>query len=116
MVRKWDHDGADHCMERDYLGRQDDPTYVPLFNGAKLDEMFRVSKARYEKIKRDILEDGDPFFLRHKNPFTGELGASTEAKILLPLKTMAYGVPPRTFTDYFQMSLELAREACLNFR
>jgi hypothetical protein len=43
---------------------------------------------------------------------TGKMGASYEAKILLPLKTFAYGVPPHTFIDYFQMSKGLAARCC----
>jgi hypothetical protein len=29
---------------------------------------------------------------------------SFEAQLLLPIKTLAYSVPPHTFMDYFQMS------------
>jgi hypothetical protein len=43
---------------------------------------------------------------------TGKMGASYEAKILLPLKTFAYGIPPHTFIDYFQMSKGLAARCC----
>ena len=46
---------------------------------------------------------------------TGEEGASLEAHVLLPIKTFAYGVPPHTFTDYFQMSKNLACDCCDNF-
>jgi hypothetical protein len=34
---------------------------------------------------------------------------------LLPLKSLAYGVPPHTFIDYFQMSPQYARECCKEF-
>ncbi len=37
--------------------------------------------------------------------------ASVEAKVLLPLKSLAYGVAPHSFADYFQVSqLMVARE------
>jgi hypothetical protein len=55
-----------------------------------------------------------PFYLNRVDAAEKE-GASLEAKILLPLKTFAYGVPPHTFTDYFQMSDSLARTACEEF-
>jgi hypothetical protein len=34
---------------------------------------------------------------------------------MLPLKTLAYGVPPHCFTDYFQMSDTMARQAMHEF-
>jgi hypothetical protein len=43
---------------------------------------------------------------------TGKIGALYEAKILLPLKNFAYGVPPHTFINYFQMSKGLAARSC----
>jgi hypothetical protein len=42
--------------------------------------------------------------------------SSLAARLLLPLKTLAYGVPPHTFfIDYFQMSPQYARECCKEF-
>jgi hypothetical protein len=38
-----------------------------------------------------------------------------EAKLLLPLKTLAYGVPSHCFRDYFQMSRALADKCCKEF-
>jgi hypothetical protein len=32
----------------------------------------------------------------------GRSKSSLAARLLLPLKTLAYGVPPHTFIDYFQ--------------
>jgi hypothetical protein len=40
----------------------------------------------------------------------GRCRSSLAAHFLLPLKTLAYGVPPHTFIDYFQMSRQYARE------
>jgi hypothetical protein len=37
---------------------------------------------------------------------------SFEAQLLLPIKTLAYGVPPHTFVDYFQMFKGYARYCC----
>jgi len=42
-------------------------------------------------------------------------GSSFEAKLLLPLKTLGYGIPSHCLRDYFQMSPALAREACFRF-
>jgi hypothetical protein len=49
---------------------------------------------------------------------TGQEGSSKSslaARLLLPLKTLAYGVPPHTFIDYFQISPQYARECCMEF-
>ena len=43
-------------------------------------------------------------FLHKKNP------PSLEAKLLLPIKCLAYGVPGHAFGDYFQMSPQLAND------
>ena len=102
--RKFDHYGAQCCILRDYLGPK------PLFNGREFEMMFRVSKSRFQAIYDDIRKTGNKFFF----PPNGR-GASTEARLLLPLKTLAYGVPPHTFTDYFQMSKTQAGNCCEEF-
>ncbi len=44
------------------------------------------------------------------------MGASVEAKVLvLPLKSLAYGVAPHCFADYFQVSQPMARECLKQF-
>lgn len=53
-------------------------------------------------------------FYKMKKKF-GDNQSSLEAKLLLPLKTLAYGVPAHTFIDYFQMSKEFARSCCIEF-
>ncbi|KAG7366472.1 plant transposon protein [Nitzschia inconspicua] len=63
---------------------------------------------------RDIGASEIRFYQKKKNLDVDEQ-ASLEAKILLPIKTLAYGVPPHTFIDYFQMSPEYARECCRQF-
>ena len=55
-----------------------------------------------------------PFYANSMDA-AGKKGASLESKVLLPLKTFAYGVPPHTFTDYFQMSKGLAAKCCDEF-
>ncbi|KAG7354314.1 hypothetical protein IV203_003670 [Nitzschia inconspicua] len=46
------------------------------------------------------------FYHKPPDPF-GRAIASVEARRLLPLKTLAYRVPPHTFIDFFQMSKEM---------
>jgi hypothetical protein len=61
----------------------------------------------------DVMASGIKFF-----KLTGRDGrrkSSHAARLLLPLKTLAYGVPPHTFIEYFQMSPQYARECCKEF-
>lgn len=109
--REFKHEEALQCILRDYLGN------APLFDGIHFEMMFRISKERYLRLEKEILADPlDSFFPRKFDKGTQKWGASTQAKILLPLKTMAYGVPPHCFTDYFQMSPSMARSCCQHFR
>ena len=101
----YDHERALYCINSDYLNRVKDNQFQV---------MFRISRTRFQRLRNDIGRSGDPFFTRGTDG-TGSLGASMEAKLLLPLKSMAYGVPSHTFRDYFQMSPTLADKCCRNF-
>jgi hypothetical protein len=72
------------CIREDYLGFPDRPDYEPTFDGAYFQAMFRISKARFLRIRDDFVADPDPFYT-----YDGQDSASVEAKILLPLKTFA---------------------------
>jgi hypothetical protein len=41
--------------------------------------------------------------------------SSLAARLLLPLKSLAYGVPPHTVIDYLQMSPQYVRDCCKEF-
>jgi hypothetical protein len=71
--------------------------------------MLRVSLSALQYIMEEVGKTGDPFYVWNGND------ASLEARLLLPLKTLAYGVPPHCFTDYFSMSPSMAMECCNNF-
>ena len=60
---------------------------------------------------------GDPYYSStSSSSAAGTLaGPSFEAKVLLPLKTLAYGVACHCFCDYFQMSTTSARVSCKKF-
>ena len=105
---EYDHERALYCINSDYLNE------IPRFKGKEFQTMFRISRTRFERLWNDIGRLQDPFFTRGTDG-TGALGASLEAKLLLPLKCMAYGVPPHTFRDYFQMSATLAKTCCKKF-
>ena len=100
--------GALACIKRDCTGPQ------PLFDGREFETMFRVSRRRFEAMIQDVGNSGDSFFLT-TNDTHNRPAASLEARLLLPLKTLACGVPPHCFRDYFSMSNSLARECCFEF-
>jgi Plant transposon protein len=54
----------------------------------------------------------DNAFYLSEHDATGAKGASMEAKILLPLKTVAFGTASHAFCNYFQMSKPLAVRCC----
>lgn len=110
---KWKHSEALQCIKRDYFGCDTIPD-SPLFRGAAFVMMFRLSRSRVELLMRDIMAADIPFYSGKKDCFRREV-PSIEARILLPLKTIAYGVAPHAFTDYFQMSESMARQCCLEF-
>ena len=105
---KYDHDRALYCINTDYL---DD---VPRFNGREFETMFRLSRTRFQRLMEDFAACGDGFYTDFAD-CTDTVGASLEARLLLPLKSMAYGVPPHTFRDYFQMSPTLAKTCTYKF-
>ena len=90
------------CINRDYLGPN------PKFDGREFNTMFRISTSRFQSIMEDVHHSCDPFYTVNTDAFERE-SMSVEAKLLLPLKTMAYGVPSHTFRDYFQMSATQAK-------
>eukprot|EP00934_Nitzschia_sp_Nitz4_P000358 Nitzschia sp. Nitz4//scaffold549_size3348//1663//3261//NITZ4_009270-RA/size3348-processed-gene-0.5-mRNA-1//-1//CDS//3329554287//358//frame0 len=102
--RCFDHKGTLASVQRDYLGPE------PLFPDKQFKVFFRVSRLRFEVIMQDVVN-------RSQNPYYNPkkfLGASLEARLLLPLKTLAYGVAPHVFSDYFQMSFTQSRRAWCN--
>ena len=107
------HQEAFVCIQRDYLGIPGDLT-TPIFKDRTFEMMFRLSRSRVQRIFEDIMAEKHPFY-SNSTDATGLKGASLEAKVLLPLKTFAYGVATHTFTDYFQMSPGLAAKCCDKF-
>jgi Plant transposon protein len=106
--RVYDHN---HCwvgLQRDYIGPK------PLFDGKEFDTMFRISRSRFQRLLEDI-GNADVLFYTHITDRMGKVGASMEARLLLPLKTIAYGVASHVFRDTFQMSRTLARKCCVIF-
>ena len=107
------HHEALICIKRDYFGIPGD-LGTPIFKDQTFQMMFRLSRSRVQRLFEDIMTTNHPFYANSMDAY-GKKGASLESKVLLPLKTFAYGVPPHTFTDYFQMSKGLAATCCDEF-
>lgn len=107
---RWRHEDALYCIQRDYLGIPGDPS-TPLMKGDQFVTHFRIKKERFLKIM-DHVANGEYRFYKYCLPGDTKNGtcASLEARLLLPLKSIAYGVPTHTFQDYFQMSKTLASD------
>ena len=104
----YDHERASYCIRSDYLGS------IPRFDGKEFQVMFRLSRSRFQRLMEDVGNAHIPFY-ESKLDGTGRTGATYEAKLLLPIKSMAYGVPSHCFRDYFQMSKTLAKKCCYVF-
>ena len=59
-----------------------------LFNGSEFQLYFRLSRGRFQCLMEDIGNSGDPFYTKNAWKKT-----SLEALLLLPIKSLAYGVP-----------------------
>jgi Plant transposon protein len=105
---KFDHEEALQNLQRDYLGP------YPKFDGLDFDQMFRISRGRFEEILNAFVRSGKAFYKCGSDCY-GNPYARVEAKILLPLKTFAFGVACHAFRDYFQMSRTLAKMCCYEF-
>jgi Plant transposon protein len=106
--RSFDNQGAYQCIMRDHLGPD-------VLFGKEFSLLFRLSRPRVELIINAIMNSGNPFFQSFRTNRFGKKGACIEAKVLLPLKVLAYGVAPHTFCDYFQMSISQCGVCCRQF-
>jgi hypothetical protein len=75
---------------------------TPLL-GAEFQLTFRqASRGHFQVLMEEVMASNTRVF---KSTVRDGLDKSSLAtRLLLPLKSLAYGVPPHTFIDYFQMS------------
>jgi hypothetical protein len=106
--KKFRHDQALMCINRDYLGPE------RLMDDKQFEVMLRITPAWFQRLFEDVRNSGIPYYLNRVDAL-GEEGASMEARLMLPIRTLAYGVAPHTFRDYYQMSTTMARQACDEF-
>jgi len=107
------HDDATRVLKRDFFGLEGYPL-TPLFKNKDFQELFRISRSRFQRLLEDIGRINHPFY-SGKGDAVGRPVASFEARLLLPLKTLAYGVTPNAFRSDFQMSKSLCRMCCVVF-
>lgn len=106
--RHFNHARARMCIMEDYLGP------VPKFPGRQFVRHFRIDPSRFQRLMQDVMHSEIRYYTKRVDAL-GEEGSSVEARLLLPLKTLAYGVAPHCFQDYFQMSETMASTAMKEF-
>jgi hypothetical protein len=100
------HNEAEWCIQRDFLGIPGDLT-TPIFKDSSFEMFFRLLRTKVQRNFENAMHADFPFYASQVDS-TGKKGASLESKILLPLKTLAFGTAEHAFLDYFQMSKALA--------
>ena len=106
-VRKqYDRDRARLCIHSDYLS----PSAIFLDDFKR---MFRISRGAYDTIRNYLMRDSS--FFRDTFDCCGRQSISPDAKILVALKYLAYGVSVNAFRDYFQLGESTALACCEKF-
>jgi hypothetical protein len=103
---QFNYQGAKELILQNHFGPN------PKFKDDQFKMFYRISKSRFQAIMEDLAPM--PFYSKTKNAL-GKEGICLEAKLLLPLKTLAYGVAPHCFIDQFQMSAQMAAVCCKEF-
>lgn len=107
--REFNHARAKANILEDFLGPN------PLFTEKEFVAIYRISTARFNRIKFDVVSAKIPYYMNIVDCVTGEEGPCLEARLLNPLRGLAYGVASHAFMDYFQMSVAMCREARKQF-
>jgi hypothetical protein len=103
--RTFKSDEALKCIQRDFTGRAD-LDFIPLY-GKEFSRIFRISRTRFQKMMEDVMTSGIQFHQPKKNRQSASQ-ASLEAKLLLPMQCLAFGIPVTAVAPYFQMSTTMA--------
>jgi len=98
---KYDHERARSAIQQDYLAAN------AIFFGIQFKKTFRISRQRFEIIFQAL--SAKYSFFRESVDACGVRGACPAGKMLIALKTLAFGVSPESYRDYYQMSPTLAR-------
>ena len=96
----YDHGAALALIMRDFL------SVPPLISD--FSSFFRISRPRFQRMLEDFQNSGNRFY-------QPKYGASVEARLLLPLKCLAFGVSPKVFCSYFSINESTASMCCDKF-
>ena len=106
--KQYDHARAYQCIQSDYLAP------VPTFDFKEFEDIYRISRPRYQRLREDVMNLGHSFYSGSTDALDRQVSC-LDARLLMPLKCLAYGVPAQAFRDYFQMSKTFARDCRNNF-
>lgn len=101
-------DEAAERINRDFLAD------ASVFNGSAFQDYFRISRTRFQRILEDVCNAGIKFYSGGRSANLNPV-SSIEARLLLPIKTLAFGVAAHAFADYFQISKPFAHACCAQF-
>jgi hypothetical protein len=91
----WNREWAVTCMNQDYLGA------IPSFGLDDFKHIFRVLRSSYDAIRNYLCSNVS--FYQEGFDVTHRRRVSSDAKILISLKYLAYGCSINSFHDYFQV-------------
>jgi Plant transposon protein len=106
--RQFNHHRAHAAIMEDHLGEFS--LYTKDFK-----RFFRLSRSRVQCIIMALANSDLAFYKSFRKDKFGNEGASMEAKVLLPIRTLAYGVGDHCFMDVYQMSPAMAQTCCTTF-
>jgi hypothetical protein len=104
---KYDRVRATLCIQQDYMGPN------AIFNDKQFKRMFRMSESIYYRIKQ--FASTSPLFALNDFEPTGRETICLDARLLISLKYLAYGIGFNAFRDYFQMGQTTARSCFYSF-
>jgi Plant transposon protein len=107
--RQFNHHRAHAAIIEDHLGE------FSLYTRDFKERFFRLSRPRVQCIITALANSGLAFYKSFRKDIFGNEGASMEAKVLLPIRTLAYGVGDHCFMDVYQMSPSMAQTCCTTF-
>jgi hypothetical protein len=97
------------AIQRDYLGIPGSMDRTLM--GADFKLIFRISRRRFQCLMEDFMANQIEFY-KCKPLVNGNPVSSIEARILIAIKALAYGVPAYAFRDYFQINLGPGNQEC----
>jgi hypothetical protein len=106
--RQFNHQRAHAAIMEDHLGEFS--LYTKDFK-----RFFRLCRPRVQLIIEALANSGLSFYKSFRKDKFGNVGACMEAKVLLPIRTLAYGVGDHCFMDVYQMSPAMAQTCCTTF-